>query len=274
MARIRTIKPEFWRHEELSELPEATHMLAAALLNYADDDGFFNANPRLVQAECCPLREPSVSVQDSLISLAHIGYIQLGSGPDGKRYGRIPSFLEHQRINRATPSKIKELDISWDVSLPTHTHITEESLPEGKGRERGKEWEGKGLARSAVADEIPDALQAYNAVAEEVGWPQAQAITHKRKSALKARLADAGGLDGWRAAMAKARASPFLRGESGRDRAHEKWTPDLDFFLQQSSFVKLMEGKYDDRAAAANDRNSDVLRGISRAVAGYAAASS
>jgi hypothetical protein len=126
---------------------------------------------------------------------------------------------------------------------------------------------------SAVADEIPAALQAYNAVAEEIGWPQAQAITSKRKSALKARLADDGGIEGWRAAMARERASPFLRGESGRDRAHEKWTPDLDFFLQQSSFVKLMEGKYDDRAAAANDRNSDVLRGISRAVAGYTAAS-
>ena len=35
MARIRTLKPEFWKHEGLSELPEATHMLAAALLNYA-----------------------------------------------------------------------------------------------------------------------------------------------------------------------------------------------------------------------------------------------
>jgi hypothetical protein len=41
MGRIRTIKPEFWRSEDLCSLPEATHMLAAALLNYADDEGFF-----------------------------------------------------------------------------------------------------------------------------------------------------------------------------------------------------------------------------------------
>jgi hypothetical protein len=33
MGRIRTIKPEFWRNEALSELPEFAHMLVAALLN-------------------------------------------------------------------------------------------------------------------------------------------------------------------------------------------------------------------------------------------------
>jgi DNA-directed RNA polymerase specialized sigma54-like protein len=36
-------------------------MLAAALLNHADDEGFFNANARLVKAQCVPLREDSVS---------------------------------------------------------------------------------------------------------------------------------------------------------------------------------------------------------------------
>ena len=61
MARIRTIKPEFWKHEDLSALPEITHMLAAALLGYADDEGYFNANPALVKSECLPLRESSVS---------------------------------------------------------------------------------------------------------------------------------------------------------------------------------------------------------------------
>src|SRR5687767_12313921 len=102
MARIRTIKPEFWRHEALSSLPEATHMLAAALLNYADDEGYFNANPKLVQAECCPLREPSVTLHDSLLSLCKIGYLRFGVTPDGRRYGQIVAFGDHQRINRPT----------------------------------------------------------------------------------------------------------------------------------------------------------------------------
>lgn len=144
MSRIRTIKPEFWRHEQLSDLPEATHMLAAALLNYADDEGYFNANPKLVQAECCPLREPSVSIQDSLAALARIGYVVLGKGSDGRAYGVIANFTAHQRVNRPVKSKIKGLDIAWDGSLPTHTQLTEDSLTE---KEREEEREGSGLTR-------------------------------------------------------------------------------------------------------------------------------
>lgn len=150
MARIRTIKPDFWRHEQLSEMPEATHMLAAALLNYADDEGYFNANPKLVQAECCPLREPSVSIQDSLAALASIGYLVLGKGADGRAYGAIAKFTTHQRVNRPAKSKIKELVIEWDGSPPSHAQITESSLTE---EEREEEWEGRESARPHT---IPD----------------------------------------------------------------------------------------------------------------------
>lgn len=142
MSRIRTIKPDFWKHEDLSALPEATHMLAAALLNYADDDGYFNANPKLIQSECSPLREPSVSIHESLKRLACIGYIRVGKGSDGKTYGQVVTFLDHQRINRPTESKIKGLDIVWEDSLSTHTQLTESSPPERKGKE-GKGREGK-----------------------------------------------------------------------------------------------------------------------------------
>lgn len=145
MGRIRTIKPEFWRHEALSDLPEATHILAAALLNYADDEGYFNANPKLVQAECSPLREPSVSTHDSLNALSSAGYIRLGDGSDGRVYGHIVKFTEHQRVNRPTPSKIKDISITWRDAVKPHPQFTESSLPEkeqgtGKGnREQGKE---------------------------------------------------------------------------------------------------------------------------------------
>lgn len=152
MARIRTIKPGFWRHEDLSELAEATHLLAAALLNYADDEGYFNANERLIKSECSPLREPSVSIQCSLTELSNVGFIRLGMGSDGKRYGHIVKFLDHQRVNRSVDSKIKTLCIVWDGSLSPHTQLTEPSLPEGNGRE-GK-WKGnEGVA--GATDETP-----------------------------------------------------------------------------------------------------------------------
>lgn len=147
MARIRTVKPEFWANEKLSELPEAVHMLACALLNYADDAGYFNANPSLVKAACFPLRELSTPVGDGLKMLDKSGYIRLLNGSDGRVYGWIPSFLEHQKINRPSDSKIALLV----DSVRTHGGLSEDSVSahcwkgtEGNGRERGMELGAEG----------------------------------------------------------------------------------------------------------------------------------
>jgi hypothetical protein len=140
MARIRTIKPSFYTSEDLSSLPEVTHYgMASGLLTYADDEGYFNANEGLIRAALFPLREPSVSVHEMLTQLSSVSYLRLGSTPDGKRYGLIVKFDEHQRVNRPTPSKIKELPIQWDDSLTTHGALTEPSPLERKGKERNKE---------------------------------------------------------------------------------------------------------------------------------------
>jgi hypothetical protein len=152
MGRIRTVKPEFWANEALSAQPEPTHLLAGALLNYADDEGFFNANIGLIKAACSPLREPSVSIQESLTRLSAIDFLRLGSTPDGRRWGFVVKFTEHQRVNRPTPSKIRDLPIEWDDSETTHGALTEPSLPEGKGKEQGKE-QGTGKRKREVSRE-------------------------------------------------------------------------------------------------------------------------
>ena len=145
--RIRTIKPEFWQHEDLSSLPPETHILAAALLNYADDEGYFNANPRLVQAQCVPLRDDSTNIRRSLDDLSSIGYLTLHEGSDGKQYGHITKFLDHQRVDRPKASKIKGLIESTN----NRRTINDESPQEGKGRE------GKGIKDFSSDSCEPDA---------------------------------------------------------------------------------------------------------------------
>src|SRR4029079_8827988 len=117
MARIRSVKPEFWKHEKLSELSVEAHMMAASRLNYADDEGYFNANPRLIKAECCPLRE--ISIREAIHELRKVGYVRLGSSSDGRQYGHVITFLDHQVINKAKESRIKQLDILWEPSGTT-----------------------------------------------------------------------------------------------------------------------------------------------------------
>ena len=281
MARIRTIKPEFWKHEDLSALPEATHMLAAALLNHADDEGYFNANPGLVKSECCPLREPSVSVQDSLKSLVRVGYIQVGTGADGKRYGRVVTFADHQRVNRPTVSKIKKMDIAWEQSSTTHEQLSEDSLPEGKGKEQGKEGnrEGKGVTTpdgvvvgAAAAppsgglfgdegDDVPVTKPArggppacphdeIRALYHEL-LPMCRATrtwTGKRRKHLQARWREdpmRQNLDWWREFFSTIAESKFLTGRAKPTNGRETpFLADLAWIVSPENFAKILDDTY------------------------------
>ncbi len=113
---------------------------------------------------------------------------------------------------------------------------------------------------SADADEPAQAFADYNSIAVQNDWPEAQSLNATRRRALKARLVECGGLDGWRTAMVRAGRSDFLTGRTPRASGHEKWMPDLDFFLQQQSFTKLMEGSYDNHTTA--ERGGNVLGAI------------
>ena len=127
MARIRTIKPEFWTNEELAEASEPARLLAIGLLNHSDDEGYFKAHKSLIKAVVFPLTELSLSIHECLKQLSNVGYIRLFTGKDGKEYGKVINFDIHQRVNRPTESKIKKLDTFTECSLKTHGGITEPS---------------------------------------------------------------------------------------------------------------------------------------------------
>ena len=146
--RIRTVKPEFWHNDKLSAIPAETALLALALINYADDEGYFFANPKLIEGTLFPLRELSLSIHGMLTELSNIGFIVLWEGSDGRKYGQIPGFSEHQKVNRPSKSKIASKLVSMQPigdSLNTHGGLTEDSLAEqGTGnREQGT---GKGVS--------------------------------------------------------------------------------------------------------------------------------
>jgi hypothetical protein len=99
-------------------------------------------------------------------------------------------------------------------------------------------------AYASSSDEAA-AVADYNDAASRTGWSVVQRMSKSRFSALRARMKDAGGLDGWRAAIRKAEASDFLCGRKpGRDGA---FFASFDFLTQSTSFTRLMEGNYDNR---------------------------
>lgn len=97
------------------------------------------------------------------------------------------------------------------------------------------------------------AVRLWNEMAEcvnaELGrreWPTVQKLTTARRKALRARLKDCGGIEGWKTALAKASKSRWLRGETPRSRGHEDWRFNLDTLVREQFFTKLMEAPDDD----------------------------
>jgi len=275
MGRIRTIKPEFCQSESMGRVTREARLLFILLFTIVDDEGRTRAASRMLASHLFPYDDDApIRLPEWMAELERQGCVSLYRA-DGNSYLEIVKWKSHQRIDKPTKSRLPAPP-SHDRSPETSENAPEVSRPlqdhssldrEGKGKDQEGEEEGI-IARSAGADELTRACEIYNRIAQEVGWPEVQRLTNARKSKLTQRLAECGGIAGWQNAMAKARASSFLRGTTGRRNGHEKWAPDFDFFIQQASFTKLMEGKYDDR-----NSNSEPT-GYSAVLAGARAAAS
>ena len=144
--RIRTIKPEFWRSEDIAALSIEDRLLFIGLWSYVEDNGVGRDEPQLIQCDLYPLdifTEASVRTHGGLMRLSQQGLITRFEGPDGRRYLQINSWDKHQKINRPSKPRFPQYNAEnctlTEGSLSPHCTLTEGSLPEqGTGnREQG-----------------------------------------------------------------------------------------------------------------------------------------
>jgi hypothetical protein len=107
MSRIRTVKPDTFRSETLAEVPLSTERTFIGLWCEVDDEGRFRERAAVLHGALWPLRtDHSVrDVEDDLNILADKKLTcryEIG----GVKYLHLPSWKEHQRINRPTPSRL------------------------------------------------------------------------------------------------------------------------------------------------------------------------
>ena len=156
MARIRTIKPGFFRSEDVSALPLRARLLWIGLWTQCDDQGRTKDNVKLIKADVWPLDPVSLAdIEEDLETLADHGRI-VRYEVDGRRYLEIVNWGDHQSINRPTPSKLPAPPLSTgNGSYPqvrTHAQLSEDSPQEGKGKE-GKGRETRARAREGADTE-------------------------------------------------------------------------------------------------------------------------
>src|SRR5690606_35098062 len=154
MARIRTIKPEFFTSEDIVGLSPLARLLYIATWCEADKEGRLEWRPRTLKLRYLPADSCDI---DALASeLVDAGLIVLYG--DGLAF--IPGFSKHQHVNpRESASTLPEPDASArvgtrrDASARVNSRIDPQGGREGKGKE-GKEYDASGDASPIRAKSI------------------------------------------------------------------------------------------------------------------------
>jgi hypothetical protein len=166
---------------------------------------------------------------------------------DGRFYHRVVAELAME----AWAARVRQRDrVRKHRGKAAAVTVTGPLRNGGEGEEERKiETKGEGLSADSAAVDRAFALWQEAAVRE--GWPEVMFLNSVRRWKLGARLAEAGGLDGWRDALAAAAAAGFLKQPDGR---FHRWF-DLDWLLDEQKFTRLLEGRYAQRhrAVAAGD---------------------
>jgi hypothetical protein len=266
MARIRTIKPEFFTSSDILELTPLARLFYIALWCEADREGLLNWSPKTLKFRYLPGDE--IEVEEIAEELISAGLIMIFTCDDGKELASIPSFKNHQVINNRESDSI--LDRRVKAALPRVKAEGKEGR-EGKGRE-GKEEEANA---SVTSDEKPskddvDCKEQENQLKCPIGHivdayhaamplnPQVKVLNDARKKTISARWREASqmavepfgystildGLAAWKEFFTICNESPFLTGRAKAQPGKPPFIADIDFLMSPSGFTSTLENKY------------------------------
>lgn len=143
MARIRTIKPEFWTSEQVMECSPLARLLFIGVWNFCDDAGNHPLSSKTLKALVFPGDDiTSASVGELLVELSTNGLIDVYE-VSGKEYLHVNGW-KHQKIDRPTikhPAYRRALDPD---SPSARRVLAEVSTEPRRGLTPGREGEGKG----------------------------------------------------------------------------------------------------------------------------------
>lgn len=193
MARIRTIKPEFFRSRSLARCSIPARLTFAGLWCEADDHGHGVADPRILKGVLWPLDDEidPAGVAGQLHELAETEHITLYE-VDGEPYYEIVHFEAHQSAAyRRGEAKYPPPPALTQLSMIPHDDACKEVqesaedckiVLEGKGREGNMEGKGEPLAPIPARVARGDRNRVFDALVAEFGpaEPKARASLYAK----------------------------------------------------------------------------------------------
>lgn len=139
MPRIRSVKPELWSDEDITDVSRDARLLFIGLWNFADDEGRLYDKPRQIHTNVFP-RDNDVEVAPLLDELVSVGLVQRWERPDGRIVLIIRNFKVHQKPQHPTPSRI---DIDGAAPLTSDFTNAHEPSRGVMSPHNGEEWSGE-----------------------------------------------------------------------------------------------------------------------------------
>jgi hypothetical protein len=235
VARIRSIKPEFFTSEAIAALPLSARLTFIGLWTYVDDNGVGVDNELLVTAAIWPLERDTLETlartREDVASLSRAGLVSRYRD-SRKSYLYVTSWDEHQKVDR--PGKLRyprpgdlpfagaatSENESVDQDLATDSRQTLESVAPEQGA--GSREQGAGNPPNPPSGGKRTGRQNYNADNDPV-FGHFWSVFPKKKGRPDAYAA-------WEKAMARGadpdviiKAAEFYRDDPARDPEKTKY---------------------------------------------------
>lgn len=260
MARIRTIKPDFFLHERLAQLSPFHRLLFIGLWTQADREGRLEDRPQRLKISILPYDDCDIDVM--LWDLhKHEERFIIRYEVNGKRYICIPSFKKHQRPHcKEAESTIPPLSIDGSpspekvgadrekVSASTLGMDNRKGKENGGGEGDGASPEGDCSSPSSLSpskenpqreDDIKfsSLTDLWNNVCKSLN--PVIGMTDNRKIKEAERLKEHS-LEEWEYVFKIIEGSGFCKGRNKKD-----WKATYDWIIENPyNALKVLEGKY------------------------------
>jgi hypothetical protein len=144
MARIRTVKPEYFAHEELGACSRDARLLGVALMQLADSEGRFRWVPRQVQAHTFPWDDDigTDEIEAMASELQRAGILTLYT-VGSRRFAVFPNFRDHQRLSGKEATALSKHPSPEDATTTGVNYRGSGGEAVGKQRESQEQGTGK-----------------------------------------------------------------------------------------------------------------------------------
>lgn len=144
MARIRTMKPEFWTSEQVVECSTNARLLFVGMWNFADDGGAMKASTKTLKMQVFPADDFTVDDIQGMVDELKANNLIAEYTHENVHYWWVTGW-HHQRIDRPSykfPGPLNPND-TVDISTNARRTLDESSSNGSRALDYGKERKGK-----------------------------------------------------------------------------------------------------------------------------------